>query len=331
MLWAGIGILGGWLLLGLLVELGARHAVRLGRREAPAAFRAPPRVAADAATVSLAFLGDVQRGIADIARPLAAALEERPAALLVSSGDFAAHGEAPFYGTLLDAFDAAGIDTPTRVVPGNHDLQPRGVRDPTNGYVLFESRFGPAHWAVPAGPAGPAGPVLVVGVDDVMGVDDAQIAWIRESLDANPGTPWIAVCHRPPRSVDEKGAPAPDDLVRFVELLEAKPPLLVVCGHMHEFLDREVNGVRYVVNAHGGDVHGLGLDRQAFELLRIEVAADGSYSQEITRHARRPWLRVYANQLAVRCWWGRRKPGGALLTLPAGLCLGALGLRAPLH
>jgi hypothetical protein len=324
-LWVGVGILGGWFVLALLVELGAWHALRLGHRRAPPAFRAAPAVGPDADTVALAFLGDVQRGIADVARPLAAALDDHPAALLVSSGDLVAHGEAPYYGVLLDAFEAAGIETPTRVVPGNHDLQPRGVRDTTRGYALFETHFGPPYWAVDAGP------LRVVGVDDVLGVDDVQVAWIREARDGRPGAPWIAVCHRPPREVDEEEAPVGWGLEELVRVLEERPPLLVVCGHKHAYTDRVVNGVRYVVNAHGGDVHGLALDRDPSELLRVEVRADGTSSHEVVRLARRPWLRVYANQLAVRCWWSRRRRGGALLSLPAALPLSALGLRAPLR
>ncbi|MFV1958081.1 MAG: metallophosphoesterase, partial [Planctomycetota bacterium] len=127
MTWAAIllGVLGAWIAISFAIECLAWRASRLGRRPPPACFRAPPRRGGGERSASLVFLGDVQRGIADVARPLAAALEERPADLLVSSGDLAAHGEAPYYGVLLEAFDRAGIDTPVRAVPGNHDLFPR--------------------------------------------------------------------------------------------------------------------------------------------------------------------------------------------------------------
>ncbi len=101
-------------------------------------------------------------------------------------------------------------------------------------------------------------------------------------------------------------------------------------GHDHEYVEREVNGVRYVVNAHGGDVHGLALRRGPFELLRVEVRADGTWSKAIVPHRRRPWLRVYLRQLAVRAWWARRRGLGRVLAAPAGLVLAGFALRAPL-
>ena len=311
-----------WIGVAFFIEGMARRASRLGRLEAPACFRADPPVGDRA---RLAFLGDVQRGIADVARPLAAALAEEKADLLVSSGDFIAHGEAPYYGVALDAFARAPVLTPTRVVPGNHDLFPRRWRDPTGGYALFEARFGPADWLCRVGP------VLVAGIDDaVRGVTDEDLAALRAALAAHEG-PWVAVCHRPPRLFLEEGAPVEEDLVDLVAFLEAHPPLLVVCGHLHERFERVIGGVRYVVNAHGGDVHGLGLDRGPFELLRVDVEADGRASERFTTHRRRPWPRVYWNQLAVRCWWSRRRGLGRVLAAPAALVLGALGVRAPLE
>ncbi len=314
-----------WLGGGLVVEAGAWWAVRVGRVAAPPCFSAEPAGPGPSGLVRIAFLGDVQRGVADVVRPLAAALAARPADLLVSSGDFVAHGEAPYYGTLLDAFAHAGIETPIRVVPGNHDLFPRRVRDPAAGYELFSARFGPPSWVVRLGV------LAVVGIDDaVPRAYEAWSVWLEETLAATPG-PWIAVCHRPPRRVDLPDAPPDTDLAGLVATLERRPPLLVVCGHLHEAYDREVNGVRYVVNAHGGDVHGLALTRGPFELHRVEVGPDGGFRLDVERHPRRPWLRVYVRQLAVRCWWSRRRGGGRLLTLPAGILLSAIGLRAPLR
>ncbi len=318
-----LAVLGLWCLVALFIEAMARRASRLGRLAPPPCFQAAP---ATEGSARLAFLGDVQRGIADIARPLAEALEAEKADLLVSSGDFVAHGEAPYYGVVLDAFARAGIDTPTRVVPGNHDLFPRRWRDPAGGYALFERAFGPPHWL------SRVGPVLIAGIDDaVREVTATDLAPLRQALDAHAPGPWIAVCHRPPRLFERAGDPVEEDLVDLVALLEERPPLFVVCGHLHERFERVVGGVRYVVNAHGGDVHGLGLGRGPFELLRVDVAPDGATDERFTSHPRAPWFRVYWNQLAVRCWWARRKGLGRFLAAPAARLLSGLGLRAPLQ
>ena len=315
-----------WVVVAFAIELLAWRAEYLARLPAPARFRLAPVARGDASQARLAFLGDVQRGIADIARPLAQAMEDEPADLLISSGDLIAHGEAPYYGVFLDAFDRAEIQGPLRVVPGNHDLHPRRFRDATQAYALFRERFGEPYWAERVGP------VLVVGVDDaVRAVNGEQLTWLDEVLAERGDTPWITVCHRPPRDLFEEEAPVAGGCDALVDRMERHPPLLCVCGHEHEYLERQVGGVRYVVNAHGGDVHGLGLSRGPFDLLRVVVSAGGSTTERITRHKRRPWRRVYLHQLAVRAWWSRRKGLGAVLAAPASLVLGPLGLRAPLR
>lgn len=319
-----LGILSGWLAVGFLVEALAWRAIRLGRRRAPPCFGAPPRRGAESPAAAIVFLGDVQRGVADVALPLARVLRESPADLLVSSGDLAAHAEAPYFGVLFDAFEAAGIGTPTRVVPGNHDLLPRGGDDPAPGRRLFRDRFGSPDWAIRVGP------VLVVGVDDALeGVGAERLAEVRRRVGEHAPGPWIAVCHRPPRRVDEEDARVERGLEDFVGLLEERPPLLMVAGHAHTFSDRTVRGVRYVVNAHGGDVHGLALRRGAFELVCVDVGPGGDVRVLRTEHRRRRSARAYANQLAVRCWWSRRRGLGRLLALPAGAALRLLRARAP--
>jgi hypothetical protein len=312
-----LAVLVAWVILSAAIEAAAWRAERLGRRAAPACFRAPPVTGAPA---RIAFVGDMQRGVAGVARPLAQALRERTPSLLVSSGDLVAHGEAPYYGIVLDAFDRAGVETPVRAVPGNHDLYPRGVRDAGLGGGLFERRLGPRRWAERVGP------VLVVGIDDAVAPwpKDAH-AWLASTLDAHPEVPWIAVCHRPPRNVDEADARAEPDLAELVRLLESRPPLLVVCGHKHESIEREVAGVLYVVNARGGDLPG------PLELLHVEVDASGAARREVTRHARRLSLRVLFHQACVRLWSLRRRPSGLLLSAPAALLLSLLRLRAPVR
>src|SRR5262245_47105274 len=187
MLLAVLLLLAAWVAVAALIEGGAWRAERLGARTRPPSFGAPPRVASGAPVARIAFLGDLQRGVADVALPLADVLRERNPDLLVSSGDFVAHGEAPYYGVLIDAFGRAGIDVPLRAVPGNHDLHPRRVRDASLGGALFESRIGPRRWVERVGPA------LVVGIDDAtQAVEGAALDEIRRALDAEPTTPWIA-------------------------------------------------------------------------------------------------------------------------------------------
>ena len=303
---------------------GAARAAALGRRTAPACFDPTAHAPLAGPAVHLAFLGDLQRGVMDVARPLAAHARSADVDLLVSSGDFVSHGEAPYYGLLLEAFERAGLDTPMRVVPGNHDLWPRRSKDDDIGGALFEARFGPRHWAECAGP------VLLVGLDT--GGDwliEAQLPWLEQTLAGAPAVPWICVSHRAPYFFD---APAPTpraDLAALLPVLSARPPLLFVSGHEHTYRDESVDGVRYIVNAHGGDVHGLALQRADFELLHVRVSADGAFEVEPRPYKRRRAWPVARDQFAVRLWADRRKPLGAFLGLPAALLLKALRRYVP--
>jgi 3',5'-cyclic AMP phosphodiesterase CpdA len=320
---AAIALLLAWAGVSAAIQIAAARARALGRRPAPACFRAPVP-GAEAATVHLAFLGDLQRGIVDVAGPLGEALRAEGVDCLVSSGDFASHGEAPYYGILLDAFARAGIETPVRVVPGNHDLFPRRSKDDTLGGQVFEERFGPRHWALRAGP------VLLVGLDN--GADwllDDQLPWIEAQLREHAGVPWICVAHRPPFRFDAQGAPPYEDLAALGPFLEAHPPLLVVSGHLHDYRDETIRGVRYVVNAHGGDVHGLGLRRRDFELLHVRVSGRGGLTVEPKPYARRASWRTAWHQVLVRVWASRRGPLGAFLAWPAGALLRLLGREIP--
>lgn len=312
-----------WLLLSAAMQWGARRAAALAAIPAPEAFGMPVRVAAGSDAIHLAFLGDLQRGVADVSRPLARILRAEEVDLLVSSGDFASHGEAPYYGVALAAFARAGVDRPVRVVPGNHDLWPRRSKDDRIGGAEFEARLGPRHWAVPAGP------VLVVGLDNgAPWLIEDQLPWLEGVLDAHDGVPWILVCHRPVFLFEQPGAPADADLEPLAALLRARPPLLAVSGHLHDFHDQTVDGVRHIVNAHGGDVHGLALRRDDFELLHVRVGPDGTHI-EPKRYARDHDARASLDQLAVRFWSDRRKPWGAVLAWPAGLLLRLLGGHVP--
>lgn len=321
--WAG-GTLAAWLGVSLAIQAAAAAARRLGRRTPPACFRAP-LPGPGAADVHLAFLGDLQRGVVDVVGPLAAELRrpDGPEAL-VSSGDFVSHGEAPYYGLLLAAFERADVKRPVRVVPGNHDLHPRRSKDDRIGGAAFERCFGPRHWAARAGP------VLLVGLDD--GADwllEDQLPWLVGVLAEHADVPWICVCHRPPWRFDGDTAVPYADLTELAPFLEAHRPLLVVSGHLHDYRDETVGGVRYVVNAHGGDVHGLALRREDFELLHVRVAADGTVAVEPRRYARRTSWRTAWHQVLVRTWAERRRPLGALLAWPAAALLRLLGREVP--
>ncbi len=327
LLLAACAALAVWLLLSAAMAWGARRAAVLATLEAPEAFRSAPRAASspggEADEVHLVFLGDVQRGITDVVRPLAARLPAAGVHLLVSSGDLISHGEGPYYGIAAAAFARAGWTTPTRVVPGNHDLYPRRSKDDRIGGAEFTRVFGARHWALRVGP------LLVVGVDD--GADwllEDQIPWLRGILTEHPGVPWILVCHRPLYSFDLDHRRPRAEIAALLALLAEHRPELVVSGHLHQAHDETVEGIRHIVNPHGGDVHGLGIRRGDFQVLHVRSTPAG-LTTELESLPRRRDLAAAMDQLAVRFWADRRKLWGAVLAWPGRFVLRLLGRDVP--
>lgn len=313
-----------WLLVSAAMQSAATRAATLAAREAPPCFRAPPGAPASGQPLRLAFFGDLQKGVTDVVDPLAKALRAEGAHLLVCSGDFVSHGEAPYYGIVLDAFARADVRTPVRVVPGNHDLYPRRSKDDRIGGPLFEGHFGPRQWVLDLGP------LRLVGVDT--GADwtiKKQLPQIERALEAQGGAPWVAVTHRPPFQFDDEPATLYPDLGPLAAFFETHRPALVVAGHLHQFKDVVVNHVRYIVNAHGGDVAGDTLRRRNFELVFLDVAADGSFETRIEQYARRTSLRALRHKLYVRMWADRRKRIGRVLAAPAAILWKLFGWYVP--
>ena len=303
------------LVRGILLEVGSHLGARVGSRRPSFAFAngAPPSFPGRAARI--AFLGDVQQGIGDVSRPLVAALSREKADVVVSHGDLAAHGEAPYYGVVSKAFEEAGLATPMLVAPGNHDIEPDGVRDRGPGRRLFEERVGPRHWAFRAGR------LLVVGIDDGpdTDVEPEMLAWLDATLAAAPGVPWMLVCHRAPRRLDLPGRPPSIGCAGLVARVEARPPVAVVSGHLHADADETVNGVRYYVNAHGGDVAAKSSTASDFRIVMADVAEDGSVEFRPVSCERRWWLRIETERLWVKAWVERRKRPWAWVLAPSGL------------
>jgi hypothetical protein len=307
----------------VLFGLGAARAAALARRGAPRACanRAPPTVAAP---TTIAFLGDVQRGIREVAGPVVEALEKERVSLLVSSGDLSSHGESPYHGVVGAAFDRAGLAVPLLVAPGNHDVEPSGRHDPAPGRQLFEDVFGPRRWTARVGP------LLVVGIDDgVDPIDVDLIPWLAGVVAAHAG-PWLLVGHRPPRSMLEPGTPVGRSLEPLMAAFARRPPAIVISGHLARDAEAVVDGVRYVVNAEGGDVAGgAWLAPPTFRLLLADVDAAGGVSLRRVSLARRTSWRTTGDQLLVRLWSDGRRLPGSLVAAPGLLLLRLFGCRVP--
>lgn len=307
------GLLAGstaFVVAAVLFGWGRRRAEKLASYGAArtAANRRPPCVEAPA---TIAFLGDVQKGVRVVAGPIVEALARERVSFLVSSGDLASHGAAPYHGIVGRAFDRAGLAIPFLVAPGNHDVQPTRVRDPEPGRRLFESLWGPRTFAASVGP------LVILGCDNGgAALDDRQLDWIEHELEIRPHAPWILVIHRSPRNPLLEGHPAEAGTDRLFALFRRRRPECVVSGHLARDADVVIDDVRYVVNADGGDVSGdPWLGPKTFRLLLADVASDGHVSLRSVELVRRRDRSVAIDQFAVRLWSDSGRGFGRLLGL----------------
>ena len=153
----------------------------------------------------------------------------------------------------------AGWPTPIRYLPGNHDIgeNPPGPgvpsREPLRPDRLAEFRtaFGPDFWGFEA-----EGWRLIGLNAQLFGTDTgdeaAQWSWLEAELARSHGLPLVLLLHKPlfqTSPADEKPhnryvPVAPRR--RLYEQLARENLRAVISGHVHQYLDRRIDGVRYI-------------------------------------------------------------------------------------
>ncbi len=148
------------------------------------------------------------------------------------------------------------IRAPVFVVPGNHDVgnDPRrqAKRAVTSERISrFERAFGRCYWGLEAGRW------LILGLDSmVLGTglpeDQIQMEWLSDQVDAAGTRPVMLLLHKPlvlPTKSGEHArglAIAPEAQPALGRLLARLNLKLVVSGHLHQYLDYELNGIRRI-------------------------------------------------------------------------------------
>ena len=190
--------------------------------------------------------GVLYQGVVDSNAQFAAAvghvngLDPRPALVLLS-GDLVDHGHAEEYAMLARLL--AKLDVPFLAIPGNHDDR-----------EAFRRAFAGASWLPTSGPihyAAACGPLRVVALDVTVpgshhGVASAErMAWLDETLGAEPARPTILMMHQPPfdtgiRYIDLYSCREGERLAQVLE--RHRQVERVVCGHVHRFMQVRFGG-----------------------------------------------------------------------------------------
>ncbi len=163
---------------------------------------------------------------------LVASLRPRPEAVLLS-GDLADEPSAEAYAQAHALLEPLGMAL--HAIPGNHD-----DRD------MLRARFGPQgpRPGAPVRFAVECGALRLVGLDSSVpgavggALGEEQLAWLEQTLAAEPARPTLLALHHPPLMTGiaamDSIALAGADSVRLEEILAGHPQVrTVTCGHVH--------------------------------------------------------------------------------------------------
>ena len=154
---------------------------------------------------------------------------------------------------------SAGWPTAIRYLPGNHDIGdgPPGPglpsQEPLRADRLedFRRTLGPDYWAFQA-----EGWRLIGLNAQIFGTDTAdetaQWSWLESELARSHGLPTLVFLHKPlfqTMPADEKPHRRYVPIAprrRLYDLLASEDLRAVISGHVHQYLDRRIDGVRYI-------------------------------------------------------------------------------------
>ncbi len=202
--------------------------------------------------------------------------------LAVLTGDVTQHGEPAAF-RLADEL-MAGLGTPVRAVPGNHDPAETMIDLYRGRPIAWEGSLVIGGWQLLF--INTSCPEMVGGC-----LTDTVLRDLERALNTRPGLPALIALHHPPVAVgtpwlDRIGLQKPERLFR---LLDRHPRVrALLFGHIHQPFEGERNGVRllaapstYADFAVGGDQPVLTDDPPGFRWL--DLHADGRLRTGITR------------------------------------------------
>ena len=148
--------------------------------------------------------------------------------------------------------------TPIRYLPGNHDIgdSPPGPGLPSQEPLRsdriedFRRAFGADYWVFDA-----EGWRLFGLNAQLFGSDtaeeSAQWSWLEAQVSGSRGVPALAFLHKPlfqtsPADVEPKRRYVPVAPRRRLYELFGEDLRTVISGHVHQYLDRRIDGVRYI-------------------------------------------------------------------------------------
>ena len=188
-------------------------------------------------------------------------LDRRPDLVLIT-GDLVDEGHPDEYASLSELL--AELRLPCRVIPGNH-YNRECLRAALSDHTYLPAQ-GPMHYCLDGHP------MRIVALDTSVpgrhhgALDEAGLAWLRATLQADRVTPTLVLMHHPPflsgiPYLDQYRYPDTEplaEILRSVSNVEA-----VLCGHVHRTMIRRWAGTVVACCPSTTTEIGLQLDARA--------------------------------------------------------------------
>jgi predicted phosphodiesterase len=236
--WAAAGL--GALLLLALAVCGAVN-LAVGGRPMPARVRNDQPLDDPKPRFRVAVLGDSQKGLANLSTLLRRVKEEK-VDLILHTGDLVSTNDEGHYRLVALYLERAGIEVPMVVVPGNHDLKGDSER--------FRREIGPLEVSFTRGK------VTFLTVDNSSGKP-------RE-MKPVPAGDLVLAMHVPPFDVSGKPLPAYGP---FLEWLGKSRVKVLLSGHIHDYVRKELGGTLAIANGVGGDYESWQLKQKVYATI----------------------------------------------------------------
>jgi predicted phosphodiesterase len=209
--------------------------------------------------VRFAVAGDSRDGPQTYRRVLERVMADQ-VAFMIHTGDLVNEGsEAEWL-----SFEAlmSGFSLPFYPVPGNHDA----LAGQLDGY-LAHSGAPAAHYSFDQGAAH-----FCLADSHNGGVTAAELAWLRDDLDATAQPVKIVVLHHPPFDPDGSDHIMAFGNKKFMALMDEMDVDYVFAGHIHAFARGERDGVDYVITGGAGaPLYTAGHSHAVHHYLRVSV------------------------------------------------------------
>lgn len=205
---------------------------------------------------AVAVLGDTQKGLGSFA-DLLVELRKSDPALYLHSGDLVSRNDEGHYRLAARALRKAGLGRPLWVAPGNHDVK--------DGTDRFRKAFGRLE------DVRVLGKVAYVLVDNHDGTPPPLERLDALMAGAPPHETAVVVMHVPP--IDLEGNLHPP-YAPFMEWLGRNRVSYLMCGHIHDYVRREIGDTVVIANGVGGDYDSWQLEQAVYAtLLEVDGAS----------------------------------------------------------